>query len=217
MSQRVYAYIDGFNLYYGALRGKPYKWLDLLRFSKRLVARLDVYKVKYFTAPVSELGDPGRPLRQMVFWRALEALYQDDIEIIKGHFRIDPVFLPRARRRRDGRFEASRDRVWVMKPEEKGSDVNLAVHLVNDAWKNLYDVALVISNDSDLIEALSITKNDCGKGVILANPQVRSRWRVAAGFRKLNVQLRRVRESHLVSSQLPDPIPGTNIHKPPGW
>ncbi len=104
-----------------------------------------------------------------------------------------------------------------MKAEEKGSDVNLAVHLVNDAWKDLYDVALVISNDSDLIEALSITKNDCGKGVILANPQVRSRWRVAAGFRKLNLQLRRIRESHLASSQLPDPIPGTNIYKPPGW
>jgi len=43
--------------------------------------------------------------------------------------------------------------VKIVKTEEKGSDVNLAVHLLNDAWLNLYDCAVVISNDSDLAES----------------------------------------------------------------
>ena len=36
------------------------------------------------------------------------------------------------------------------KTEEKGSAVNLAVHLLNDGWLDAYDCAVVISNDSDL-------------------------------------------------------------------
>jgi uncharacterized LabA/DUF88 family protein len=46
----------------------------------------------------------------------------------------------------------------VIHTEEKGSDVNLGVHLVNDAWLNRYDCAVVVSNDSDLAEAISLVK-----------------------------------------------------------
>lgn len=48
-------------------------------------------------------------------------------------------------------------RVW--KNEEKGSDVNLAIHLLNDAWNNRFDVAVVVSNDSDLAEAMRLRWN----------------------------------------------------------
>ncbi len=43
---------------------------------------------------------------------------------------------------------------WVWDTEEKGSDVNLAVELDRRAWLNLYDMAVVISNDSDLERAV---------------------------------------------------------------
>lgn len=46
--------------------------------------------------------------------------------------------------------------VDIIKTEEKGSDVNLAVHLLNDAWQNVYDCAVVLSNDSDLKEAITL-------------------------------------------------------------
>ena len=46
----------------------------------------------------------------------------------------------------------SRQFVEVIKTEEKGSDVNLAVHLLNDAWLDRYECAVVVSNDSDLAE-----------------------------------------------------------------
>ena len=40
--------------------------------------------------------------------------------------------------------------VNVMKTEEKGSDVNIAAHLINDGYKGLYQVAILVTNDSDL-------------------------------------------------------------------
>jgi uncharacterized LabA/DUF88 family protein len=48
--------------------------------------------------------------------------------------------------------------VEVWKNEEKGSDVNLALHLLNDAWQDAFDCAVVVSNDSDLAEALRMVK-----------------------------------------------------------
>jgi len=48
--------------------------------------------------------------------------------------------------------------VEVWKNEEKGSDVNLALHVLNDAWLNAYDCAVIVSNDSDLAESLRLVK-----------------------------------------------------------
>lgn len=60
--------------------------------------------------------------------------------------------------------------VRVLKTEEKGSDVNLATHLLADGFKNLYDCAVIISNDSDLLAPLVVAKNDLKKTVGILNP-----------------------------------------------
>jgi len=73
------------------------------------------------------------------------------------------------------------DLVQVWKNEEKGSDVNLAVHLLNDAWKNEYDCAVVVSNDSDLAESMRLAKQH-NKVIGLITP--------GAPKRKTSVQLR---------------------------
>ena len=50
---RTFVYVDGFNLYYGALRGTPWKWLDpVALFEKVLQSQHDIVAVKYFTARV---------------------------------------------------------------------------------------------------------------------------------------------------------------------
>jgi hypothetical protein len=68
MGKRVYAYIDGFNLYNGFIKTKPqYKWLDLVKFCQLLMAGDNLIKVKYFTAPVLEFGDSKRTLRQQIY------------------------------------------------------------------------------------------------------------------------------------------------------
>ncbi len=86
--------------------------------------------------------------------------------------------------------------------------------MVNDAWKDLYDCAIVISNDSDLAEAMRIAIDDCGKTVGLFTP-----WR-----RKASKQLmqhstfqRTIRRGALAKNQLPNPIPGTKLIKPKDW
>lgn len=106
--------------------------------------------------------------------------------------------------------------VEVIKTEEKGSDVNLAVHLVNDACESAFDVALVVSNDSDLAEAIRIAKSK-QKPVGVANP-------IADPARKMNYELysaasftRRIEAKHLKNAQLPDNFPNIGVKKPSDW
>lgn len=60
---KTYIYIDGFNLYYGALKGTPHKWLDLMvLFQKLLQSHHHIPRIKYFTARVSGTKtDPQKP------------------------------------------------------------------------------------------------------------------------------------------------------------
>jgi uncharacterized LabA/DUF88 family protein len=61
--------------------------------------------------------------------------------------------------------------VKVIKTEEKGSDVNLALHLLSDGYKNAYDVAVIVSNDSDLLLPVQFVKKELGKKIGILNPQ----------------------------------------------
>ncbi len=61
--------------------------------------------------------------------------------------------------------------VKVIKTEEKGSDVNLALHLLSDGYKDAYDVAVIVSNDSDLLLPVQFVKKELGKSIGILNPQ----------------------------------------------
>jgi uncharacterized LabA/DUF88 family protein len=107
--------------------------------------------------------------------------------------------------------------VQVLKSEEKGSDVNLSVHLVNDAWNNCYDCAVVCSNDGDMAEAMRIVKRERHKTVVLVvpgNPAVRP---ASAQLRRWASKTMHIPQAAIAASQLPNPIPGTSIHKPATW
>ena len=68
-------YIDGFNLYYGAMKGTSNKWLDLEALCHRLLPSDEIKRIRYFTAKVSARpGDPQQPQRQQTYLRALESL-----------------------------------------------------------------------------------------------------------------------------------------------
>ena len=64
----------------------------------------------------------------------------------------------------------------VIKTEEKGSDVNLAVHLLNDSWLDVYDCAVVVSNDSDIAEAMRLARHHHGKLIGLITPLFGTKW-----------------------------------------
>ncbi len=80
-------YVDGFNLYYGALKGTAWKWLDLLALLDKVIkTHHDILKVRYFTAHVSATkNDPSKPQRQATYLRALQQ-YRPEVEVHLGHF-----------------------------------------------------------------------------------------------------------------------------------
>ena len=92
---RTIVYIDGFNLYFGALKNTPYKWLDLEKlFQKLLGEKHSITQIKYFTARISPRpGNLDSPERQKLYLKALE--HFPLIQIHYGHFfmliRIVPV------------------------------------------------------------------------------------------------------------------------------
>jgi hypothetical protein len=98
--------------------------------------------------------------------------------------------------------------------EEKGSDVNLAAHLLNDAWKGSFEAAAVFSNDTDLVEPIRMVAVERAKPVFVVCP---GRWPMATALSKVATHERYIRKAMLTASQLPDPVPNTTIRKPAGW
>lgn len=210
---RTFVYVDGFNLYYGALKGTQYKWLDLKALLTRVLQpHHEILKIKYFTASVSGTPqDPRAPIHQQTYLRALQH-YIPETEIHYGHFLSHEVHAPLANPGPEQpRF------VQVIKTEEKGSDVNLAVHMLNDAWLDSYDCAVVVSNDSDLAESMRLVKAHHNKRIGLITPSTSNNIRPSRQLLQHSDFARRIRKRALVGSQLHSPIPGTSLHKPRDW
>ena len=98
--------------------------------------------------------------------------------------------------------------------EEKGSDVNLAAHLLNDAWKGLFEVAVVISNDTDLVTPVRMVTTERKKPVFIVCP---GRWQMAPKLANVASHVRHIRPALLKAAQFPDRLPGTTILKPADW
>ena len=184
---KVRVYIDGFNLYYGALKNTPHKWLNLVKFSYMLLRRGETLDyVRYFTAPVG--GTSG--IRQNIYFRALDTLAP--ISIHRGVYQQNVDTRPLAHqvargmgeiiehRAQDGDpwlpvphpFPNESVRVSIIDTEEKGSDVNLATYLIFDGMRGKYDSAIVVSGDSDLVEPIQLCNRDAAirKPVGVVNP-----------------------------------------------
>lgn len=232
----THVYVDGFNLYYGALQGTAFKWLDVEAVCRRLVPLDRLAEIRYFTAPVKPRpGDPFGPQRQNALFRALRA--NPLVTVHLGHFRVDPAWQPLApgpwadgtrpqlrprfaiaglQRLLEPRLERP-PMVRVLKTEEKGSDVNIAAHLLHDVYRQGCTKALVISNDSDLAEPIRLAVAH-GAIVGVVNPHRHNRMsRHLKDVASFTLQLR---QSILPACQLPDPVisrRGTQIHKPAAW
>ncbi len=257
---KTHVYIDGFNLYYGAVKYTPFRWLNPVELSRQVLPLgHNIEKVKYFTARVSGATDPDAPRRQQIYLRALGTL--PEVEIHYGRFLSKtiwrplinlplagetinvqpPVILPegahavsgspqqtlpvgrypsgpnlsrKKRRRKVARPLPDAVVAEVHTMEEKGSDVNLAAHLLNDAWKNAFDVAAVVSNDTDLAEPIRMVAVDRGKTVYVVCP---GKWQVAPQLVNVATHVRHIRRAMLQAAQFPDPIPRTTIRKPGSW
>ena len=203
--RRTYVYVDGFNFYYGCIKGTPYRWLNLLSFARAMLPKNDVVRVKYFTAIVTpSAGDPLKSVRQLTYLRALATI--PDIEVFLGSFQAHAVRRPLA----DGTGAVN-----VIDMKEKGSDVNLATHLLVDAFTNAFDVAVVVSNDSDLVAPIRAVRDVASKPVGIINPHQRQ----SVELRQCAAFVKQVRTWTLAQSLLPHVLADAvgEIRKPVGW
>ena len=209
---RTSIYIDGFNLYYGAVKGTPYKWLDFKSaFAMLLQPHHQITAIKYFTAPVSGKRDPQQPVRQQTYWRALQAS-TPEFRLYKGSFLTHPVTWPLAQPQTGQRYAT------VLKTEEKGSDVNLAVHLVNDAWQDAFDCAVIVSNDSDLAEGMRLVRQHHPRKLLgLVFPRRDTGGHPSRELSQHAHFVLRLGSRVLAACQLPAAIAGTTIRKPSAW
>ena len=202
-------YIDGFNLYYRALKGKQgRRWLDLRALCELCLPNDSVGRIRYFTARVSSRrpGDHD-PQRQDVYLRALSSVTH--LEIHYGHYMSSIRSMKCA--------EPPPEYVKVLRSEEKGSDVNLASFLLLDAFKGEADTFVVISNDTDLVEPLRMVRWELGKHTGALYPSQKA----SGSLRQAEPSFaRRINPGQLSRSQLPNSVQlndGTVVTKPPGW
>ena len=207
---RTAIYVDGFNLYYW-LKPTPFRWINIERLSLNALAhesfRHQLVALKYFTAKVSETpADPTKHKRQLTYLSAQLAV-SPTFQVFYGEFR---------RQRKRVPLVASNGGVGplvdVWATEEKGSDVNLAVQLVNDSWADAFDLAVVVSNDSDLKPALQLVKRRGKRVGVLVRGDAR-----VVSLRKASHFQVPLTEQHLQGALLPRTIPGSSIHIPTEW
>lgn len=176
MALRTNVYVDGFNLYYGALRRTPYRWLDLRELCLRLLGPgHTLHRIRYFTADVKPSpSDQHKDIRQQTYQRALRTL--PEIEIHKGRFVRNRHWMPLT-----NPVVGILQRIRVERVEEKGSDVNLATYLVLDAAQRDFQAAFVLSHDTDLVEPIRLVRQTLSLPVHVVSPhRARSRRMQAA-------------------------------------
>jgi NYN domain len=197
------------------------KWLNIRKLGEALLNPSNVIVgVKYYTARVSGHIDAGAPARQQVYFDALATV--PNISVYMGSFLLSKKFAglvkpPEFRPHLSVPLpQPWPDVVKVVKVEEKGSDVNLACHLLFDAFQNNFDVAAVLSNDSDLFEPIRIVTQVLGKPVGLLSPVPNP----TPQLRSVSSFIRRISVSDLRASQFPNPViraDGSTLTRPPTW
>lgn len=157
--ERVIVYIDGFNLYFGMREAgfDTCRWLNVKKLAESLLqSHQRLIAVKYFTSRVS--NNPDKQKRQSTYIDALESV---NVKIIYGNYQ-------------DGSEDCRRcGHVWRT-AKEKMTDVNIATSIIIDAFKDEYDMAMLISGDSDLVPPIkAIHVNFKNKRVVLVFPPKR--------------------------------------------
>ena len=208
-------YIDGFNLYYLAVKRLPMcKWLDLAKLSQALLPAHEINRIRYFTAIVDQRpDDPQQQRRQQIYLRALQTI--PNLDIHYGQFRNRVKRLPLASP------APGLDRyVRVKTYEEKGTDVNIATHLMIDGYEGMYEQALVISNDADLAFPIRVVRDRLNLPIGVVNPSIDAGISpTPTSLKNAATFLRRIRANTLINSQFPNTLTDHNgvFSKPTDW
>jgi hypothetical protein len=242
---RVSVLVDAYNLYYAGRklcgRGVPgWRWLDVRALATALISEQSaawpgaaVARVVYCTARINGAANPGGAADQDVYLKALLASGSVD-HIGYGNYISKVIKRPLAtedKQRKpvithpgwpitvqrngasvpDATFMAS-----VATYEEKGSDVNVASHLLVDVLAGGFQAAVVISNDSDLRWPVQEARRRIPVGLV--NPgsgYTAGHLSGEPGAGAGRHWWRTLRATDFASHQLPDPA--GKHRRPAGW
>lgn len=211
---KTIVYVDGFNLFYGLLRGTPNMWLDLDSFVRSLLTDdYDIVKIKYFTARVR--GESIDTISVHDQYCYLLALAENPVvKIVEGYYRRYRAKMPFAKEPCKSCNKVTYATVW--KVEEKKSDVNIAVEMTSDAYENRADAFVLVSGDADHAAALSAVRRRLGKKTVVFNPHVGE----CVELRKLSTYYRNIPRDLPAKCQLPYEVTlanGRTIRRPAAW
>lgn len=201
-AKKLNVYVDGYNLYFG-MRDAGFehcKWLDVYALAALLKNQdHELKEVKYFTARIPSTTGKGK--RQSVY---IDALMTTPVQLIYGQHRPEKIEC----------YECHR---VFTHSKEKMTDVNIATHLIVDAYKNVYDVAMVISGDSDLVPPIRAVKEIFPeKKIFVALPPLRE----SSELRKCADSIFVIGRRKLEKALLPEIIENKyafKISKPKEW
>jgi uncharacterized LabA/DUF88 family protein len=213
-------YIDGYNLYYGRLRGTQYKWLDVVALFSQITRSIEpasqIISVKFFTAPaLPKFSRHGKESMraQNDYHRALEATYPGKFEKVLGSHVYEkdgtkmPLYVEGSTFNKDNTV-----RVWRL--VEKKTDVNLALSMYRDVNKRALDQVVLISNDSDTEPAISALIEDFPAlkiGMIIPRgPQISGKKGRPASSKLISLthwSRSYINDEELISAQLPEQVP----------
>jgi len=205
---RTNIYVDGFNLYYGAVKNTPYRWLDIERLFAFLRPHDDIQTIYYFTALISG----RRSEHQLTYLKALEM--SPKVTVVFGKFKLKTVTCGvRA-------CDFGGNRRFRM-PEEKRTDVQIALAMVRDAWANACERFILVTGDSDLVPAINTVKEiDPEKRVHVYVPALHPVRGAAVELRSAADKDRILPNQLIRKAQFPAKIPdgsGGFIEKPSDW
>ena len=208
--QRTIVYVDGFNLYFGVLKGRPsLRWFDIPSFMDRIRPNDRVTNINYFTAIVDPDEATSRKARQLLYIKALKT--SERVQVIYGKYQ-----------KRGVKCKASCREEYEV-PEEKKTDVGIAVRMMSDAIDGAMDRIVLVSGDSDLEPALKWIRARYPTieiTVYVPEDEQDQGMRRNDSFRHLGITAGILPTKNILAFQFPDSIPmgnGRSLRRPPEW
>lgn len=234
---RTRIYIDGYNFYYGCLRGTPHKWLDLLPLFEnhilpsalvkdgdgqiRQSVLLPTPSIKFFTAKIIEsvARATDSVSSQARYHTALRKLYDGRIELVEGYYAVNKMKVKVVDADEPNRPPRECQEVQAWKVEEKQSDVDLALQVYHDAFTGQIDHAVIVTHGTDIAPALAMIRAHTQVLMGVVVPTTDHTRPPNTDLVKLAHWTRRhINASELAACQLPRVIPGKRpTIKPDSW
>lgn len=234
---RTRIYIDGYNFYYGCLRGTPYKWLDLLALFEKHILPSALVKdadghirqstllpspsIKFFTAKIIEsvAKTVDSVSSQARYHTALRKLHNGRIELIEGYYAVNKMKVKIVDAEEPEKAPRDCQEIQAWKVEEKQSDVNLALQAYHDAITGQIDHAVIVTNDTDIAPALEMIRAHTNVFIGVVVPTTDHTRPPNTDLVKLAHWTRRhINSSELAACQLPRVIQGKRVTtKPESW